>query len=62
MLLREYPGEYVAIYGGQLVDHDLDRVALLNRIDKKHPNVFVLIRPVLENPEIIYEHRSVRWI
>jgi hypothetical protein len=62
MLWREYPGEYVAIYSGELVDHDLDRVALLSRIDEKYPNIFVLIRPVLENPEIVYEHRSVRWI
>lgn len=62
MLWREYPGEYVAIYGGQQVDHDMDRVALLNRIDKRYPNVFVLIRPVQKDPEIIYEHRSVRWV
>jgi hypothetical protein len=61
VLWREFPGEYVAIYGGRLVDHDMDRVALLSRIDQNYPDVFVLIRPVREDPEIVYEHRSIRW-
>jgi hypothetical protein len=61
-LWREFPGEYVAIYGGRLIDHDIDRVALLNRINQNYPGVFVLIRPVREDPEIVYEHRSIRWV
>ncbi|MCI0578169.1 MAG: DUF5678 domain-containing protein [Chloroflexi bacterium] len=61
MLWQKYPREYVAIYGGALVDHDADRVALLERINRKYPDVFVLIRQVRQEPEIVYEHRSVRW-
>jgi hypothetical protein len=61
MLQRKYLGEYVAIHGGELVDHDADRLALLKRIDRNYPDLFVLIRPVREEPEIVYEYRSVRW-
>lgn len=62
VLLARYEGEYVAIYGGELVDHDIDHVALLTRIDTQYPNQFVLIRPVRQEPEIVYEHRSMRWM
>lgn len=60
-LLEQYRGKYVAIYNGKLVDHDLNQAALVARIDKKYPNSFVLIRPVKQESEIVYEHRSVRW-
>ncbi len=59
-LLDRFAGEYVAIFGGELVDHDVDRAALMARIDEKIPDAFVLIRPVLPEPEIVYEHRSMR--
>jgi Family of unknown function (DUF6364) len=61
MLWSKYPGEYAAIHNGQLVDHDSDRVALLDRITKIFPEDFVLVRPIREEPEIIYQTRSVRW-
>ena len=60
-LLEQYIGEYVAIYGGELVDHDANQAELVARIDKKYPDLFVLIRPVRQGPEIVYEHRSMRW-
>ncbi len=60
-LWREYPGAYVAIHGGKLVDVDQDRVALLKRVDEQFPQEIVLIRQVKEEPEIVYEHRSLRW-
>ena len=59
-LLEEYAGEYAAISGGKLVDHDADRAALFARIEKQYPNQFVLIRPVRSEPEIVYSHRSLR--
>ena len=60
-LLEKYPGEYAAIHNQQLVDHDANRAALLKRITHNFPNVFVLVRPIQENPEIILHHRSTRW-
>lgn len=50
MLLEKYPGQHVAIYGGQLVDHDLDDVALSLRIYQRFPNDFVWIAPVKQEP------------
>jgi predicted transcriptional regulator len=60
-LQEQYMGEFVAIYNGALVDHDLNQAALVARIDKKYPDLFVLIRPVQQEPEIVYEHRSLHW-
>lgn len=57
----EYAGEYVAVYQGELIDHDPAFGALLERVSKLYPDEFVLIRPVQDEPEIIYDHRSVRW-
>ncbi len=61
-LLKRYRGEYVAIYQGQLIDHDSDQLALLDRIEKAYPNDFVLIRPVQEQPEREFYFRSPRYI
>lgn len=53
-LLAEIPGEYAAIYQGELVDHDADQLALLARIEEKYSDIPVLIRQVtpLAEPEI----------
>ncbi|HRQ37003.1 MAG TPA: DUF5678 domain-containing protein [Chloroflexota bacterium] len=59
-LLQQFPEEYVAIYEGKLIDHDADRVALLERIEATYPDVFVLVRPVKLEPEIVYRHISFR--
>ena len=45
-LLKNYPGEHVALHHGQLVDHDQDGLALSLRIHKQFPNEFVWIAPV----------------
>jgi hypothetical protein len=60
-LLTKHSGKYVAIHGGELVDHDADPGALLARIESRFPNQFVLIRPVRSEPEIVYYHRATRW-
>lgn len=57
-LWATYPGEYVAIHEGQLIDHDLDRVALGERIDDKFPDQFVLLRRVEQAPERTLYFRS----
>ena len=59
---EQYVGEYVAVYQGRLVDHDPVFETLLERIDEKFPTEFVLIRPLLDEPEIVYDHRSIRWV
>jgi post-segregation antitoxin (ccd killing protein) len=44
------PGQYAAIYQGQLVDHDVDQLALFQRIEARFGGLPVLIRQV--RPEI----------
>ncbi len=61
-LKEKYPGEYVAIYQGKLVDHDADGVALSSRINKKYPHDFVLMRKVEPEPERILYFRSPRFM
>ncbi len=41
MLKERHLGKYVAVYQGELIDHDEDPVALLSRIDEKYPDEFV---------------------
>lgn len=45
-LFKQYPDEYVAIYQGQLVDHDKEAYALSLRIHQRFPDAFVWIAPV----------------
>jgi hypothetical protein len=59
---EQYAGEYVAVYQGQLVDHDFSFGALLERIEMRYPDQSVLIRPVRAESEIVYNHRSIRWV
>lgn len=59
-LLKGYEGQYVAIYQGQLVDHDQDRLALYLRIDNQYPDVPVLMRPVRSQVDRIITIRSPR--
>jgi hypothetical protein len=50
-LYARYPGQYVAVYQGQLVDHDPDGEALFERIDQRFPDEIVLMTQVRETPE-----------
>lgn len=45
-LVKRYLGQHVAIHDGQLVDHDPDPVALLQRVRRQHPDRVVLRRKV----------------
>ncbi|GAB4577489.1 MAG: hypothetical protein Fur0022_02200 [Anaerolineales bacterium] len=62
VLWEKYPGEYIAIRGGKMIDHDTDRSALFARIDQQYPDEFVLMRRVEAQPEIVYQFRSPRLI
>lgn len=46
MLVADYLDKYVAIYKGEVVDHDADHLQLVRRIDASYPDEIVLIRQV----------------
>lgn len=49
--VERYLGQYVAICDGQLIDHDLDPVALLQRMREQYPDQVILRRKVERMPE-----------
>jgi uncharacterized iron-regulated protein len=59
-LVRSHLGDYVAIYQGQLVDHDADELRLLKRLDKAYPSKVVLMKQVKPTPQAELHHRSPR--
>lgn len=61
-LKAKYFGQHVAVYGGQLIDHDQDFDALYGRVRKQHPDEIVWISTVKAEPiETIYI-RSPRFV
>ena len=61
-LIESYLGDYVAIFQGEVIDHDEDVVALTQRIGEKLPNEVVLIRQVEQSAERILNMRSPRFL
>lgn len=61
-LWTKYPHQHVAIYQGQLVDHDRDAAALYLRIRQKYPGEFVLMAPVGPEPEEEYHILSPQLV
>lgn len=61
-LMARYAGEYVAIYQGQLIDHDPSELALLRRLDAQYPHEVVLMKQVRPLPEPELRFRSPRLI
>ena len=59
-LWKQYPRQYVAIYQGSLIDHDVDEAALVERIEQHYPEAVVLIRQVLPHPPQPLRFRSPR--
>ena len=59
-LLAAIPSQYAAIYGGQLVDHDADQLALFGRIEARFPGLPALIRQVRPEVEQTIMVRSPR--
>jgi hypothetical protein len=55
-----YPDQYVAVFGGQVIDHDPDQLALFRRVEQRYPDALVLIRQVTPDPEEVYAFRSPR--
>ena len=61
-LVQTYIGQFVAIYEGEIVDHDADKEALFLRVKDNFPDQIVLQRQVLAEPEPILRFRSPRFI
>jgi hypothetical protein len=59
-LVSRFLGQYVATYQGELVDHDVDPVALHQRITNKYPGKTVLCRKVQEEAAPVIHIRSPR--
>ena len=61
-LKQNYLGQHVAIYKGELIDHDADGVALSQRVYEKYPDKFILIRQVEVESDRILHFRSPRLV
>jgi hypothetical protein len=61
-LKEQYMGQHVAIYHGQLIDHDQDFAALYGRIDKAYPEEFVWMATVEDEPLPTFRHLSPRFV
>ncbi len=61
-LWKQYPHQYVAIYQGAVIDHDIDQLALLQRVDEGYPEAVVLIRQVLPQLPKTLTFRSPRFV
>lgn len=59
-LVKQYLGQYVAVYEGQVVDHDQDIVHLMQRVRPKLPEQVVLYRKVETISEVIIRVRHPR--
>jgi len=59
-LWQDYPGEYVAIHNGKLVDRDTNKLALYDRIVERFPDEFVLMRRVEASPDREFMFHSTR--
>lgn len=54
-LLAAYENQYVALYQGQVVDHDVEKRALRLRLDQTYPDTTILVRKVEQMlPKAIY--------
>lgn len=61
-LQSEYLGQYVAIFQGEVVDHDSDELSLLERVERALPGDVVLLKLVSSNPERPLVVRSPRLV
>lgn len=60
-LKLEYLGQYVAMFKGQIVDHDLDFEALHDRVRQDYPYEVVMITLVQETAVTTLVRRGFRY-
>jgi hypothetical protein len=61
-LWKKYPEQFVAIYGGKVVDFDHDEWALICRIEEKYPDDVVMIdqvKPTFSREIVFHSPRFV---
>lgn len=61
ILLTKYPGQYVAIHNGQVIDHDKDLRTLHLRVFDRLRHTPVLLKQVTKKPERELIFRSPRF-
>jgi predicted transcriptional regulator len=59
-LLEKFEGQYVAVHGGQVIDHDTSQNNLLIRLHRSHPDRIVLVRQVMALPDDPIYWRTLR--
>lgn len=59
-LVEQYLGEYVALYQGEVVAHNVDPVALHRHVTEIYPEKVVLCRQVQKDAEPVLNMRSPR--
>ncbi|MFZ4657273.1 MAG: DUF5678 domain-containing protein [Caldilineaceae bacterium] len=60
-LLQQFPSQYVAVHGGQVVDHDDEQLALYLRVRQSYPDEIVLIRQVRPEAERSWTMRTRKF-
>lgn len=60
-LAQQFLGQYVAVAGGQVVDHDADQITLYRRVRLAYPDRYVLIAQVQQVPDEVFVFRSPRF-
>ena len=62
-LLSKYEGQYIAMHGGVVVDHDSDISTLTQRVDARYSlDEIVHIRLVTREPDRVLRSRSLRFV
>lgn len=61
-LLNVYKDQYIAMYHGEVIDHDTDRITLITRLDESYPDEIVLIKQVITEPDRILRMPSPRLV
>lgn len=59
-ILEKYRGEYIAMYQGEIVDHDKGITELFERIDQRFPDETVLLKEVKEQIDEVINIPSFR--
>jgi len=59
-LLASYPGEYIGLREGRVLDHDPDAGALHSRLRRQYSDLPILIVQVTETPEQEFTIRNPR--
>ena len=61
-LLKKYRGQFVAIYNGQVVDHDPDKKALYKRVRHRYGRTPVYFQQVTKDVLPTFRQRSPRQV